>query len=237
MWPATGHRHRIATRWNTPSAICCWPWCGGGRRSGAADVSLTGRFRLADMKPLLLVLSFLPLIAFSVLARLLPHSDIGVAGLTAAVIAAIAMVAVRPAWPPKILNACSLVLFTVLAIVGLTGSAGTDCWLVTWAAAGVGVVIGLVILVLVPVIPFTEQFARQSTPQAYWSSPTFKQINRVLSLGWGAALIGIGVSRLAAVVVNGHTTPRPPAPRAGRRRGGPGPRGGGPPGGAGRGWR
>jgi hypothetical protein len=162
------------------------------------------------MKPLLLILSFLPLIAFSVLARLLPHGDIGVAGLVAAVIAAIAMVAVRPVWPPKVLNACSLVLFAVLAVAGFTGSAGTDRWLATWAAAGVGLVIGLVILALVPVIPFTEQFARQSTPQAYWSSPTFKQINRVLSLGWGAALIGIGLFRLAAVAVNGHTTRRLP---------------------------
>jgi hypothetical protein len=158
------------------------------------------------MKPLMLILSFLPLVAFSVLARLLPHGDVGVAALTAAVIAAIAMVAVRPVWPPKILNTCSFVLFTVLAIAGFTGGAGNDRWLATWAAAGVGLAMGLVILALIPVMPFTEQFARQSTPQAYWASPTFKQINRVLSLGWGAALAGVGVSRLAAVAVSGHTT-------------------------------
>jgi hypothetical protein len=158
------------------------------------------------MKPLMLILSFLPLVAFSVLARLLPHGDVGVAALTATVIAAIAMVAVRPVWPPKILNTCSFVLFTVLAIAGFTGSAGHDRWLATWAAAGVGLAMGLVILALIPVMPFTEQFARQSTPQAYWASPTFKQINRVLSLGWGAALAGVGVSRLAAVAVSGHTT-------------------------------
>jgi hypothetical protein len=162
------------------------------------------------MKSLMLILSFLPLIAFSVLARLLPHGDVGVAGLTAAVIAAIALLSIRPVWPPKTLNACSFVLFTVLAVAGFTGSAGSDRWLATWAAAGVGLVMGLVILALVPVMPFTEQFARQSTPRAYWASPTFKQINRVLSLAWGAALIGIGVSRLAAVAINGHTTRRLP---------------------------
>ena len=162
------------------------------------------------MKPLLLILSFLPLIAFSVLARLLPHGDIGAAALAAAVIAAIAAVAVRPVWPPKILNACSLVLFTVLAIAGFTGSASPDRWLATWAAAGIGLVIGLIILALIPVMPFTEQFARLSTPQAYWSSPTFKQINRVLSRGWGAALIGVGASRVVAVAINGHTTRRLP---------------------------
>jgi hypothetical protein len=162
------------------------------------------------MKPLPLILSFLPLIAFSLLARLLPHGDVGAAALTAAVIAVIAAVAVRPVWPPKVVNATSIVLFTVFAVVGFAGSAGTDRWLATWAAAGVALVMGLVILALIPVIPFTEQFARLSTPQAYWSSPTFKQINRVLSVAWGVALIAVGASRVVAVAVNGHTTRRLP---------------------------
>jgi hypothetical protein len=166
--------------------------------------------RLTGMKPLPLILSFLPLIAFSLLARLLPHGDVGVAALTAAVIGVIAAVAVRPVWPPKVVNATSIVLFAVFAVVGFAGSAGTDRWLATWAAAGVALVMGLVILALIPVIPFTEQFARLSTPQAYWSSPTFKQINRVLSRGWGVALIAVGGSRVVAVAVNGHTTRRLP---------------------------
>jgi hypothetical protein len=162
------------------------------------------------MKPLPLILSFLPLIVFSLLARLLPHGDVGAAALAAAVIAVIAAVAVRPVWPPKVLNATSIVLFAVFAVVGFAGSAGTDRWLATWAAAGVALVMGLVILALIPVMPFTEQFARLSTPQAYWSSPTFKQINRVLSRGWGVALLGVGASRVVAVAINGHTTRRLP---------------------------
>jgi hypothetical protein len=162
------------------------------------------------MKPLTLILSFLPLVVFSVLARLLPHGDVGVAGVAAAVLAVVAMLAVRPAWPPKILTACQFVLFGLAAVIGFAGSAGTDRWLATWGAAGVGLVMGVVILALIPLVPFTEQFARQSTPQAYWSSPTFKQINRVLSTGWGLALMGVGASRIAAVAINGHTTRRLP---------------------------
>jgi hypothetical protein len=160
------------------------------------------------MKPLPLILGFLPLILFSLLARLLPSGDIGIAALIAALAAAAAMVAIRPVWPPKILSACSLVLFTVLAVAGFTGSAGTDRWLATWAAAGVGIVMGLVILALIPVIPFTEQFARPVTPQAYWSSPTFKKINRVLSSAWGVAITGLGISRvIAAAIHRGGGTP------------------------------
>ena len=158
------------------------------------------------MKPLPLIMSFLPLIAFSLLTKWLPHHDIGYAALVAAIFAAIATFMHRPYWPPKILNAASLALFTVLAVVGFASHAGTDRWLAIWAGAGVGLILGGVILVLLPVMPFTEQFARESTPQAYWNSPTFKQINRVLSAGWGLAIVGLGVSRLIAAILDEHTS-------------------------------
>src|SRR5579862_763042 len=161
-------------------------------------------------KQISLIVGFLPLIAFSLLTRLLPSGDVGVAGLVAALCAAVATVAVRPVWPPKILNATSLVLFTVLAVAGFAGHAGTDRWLATWAGAGVGLVMGLVILALLPVMPFTEQFARQTTPKAYWGSPTFKKINRVLSAGWGGAIFAIGVSRTLAAIIERHASHRLP---------------------------
>src|SRR5580698_1847952 len=116
------------------------------------------------MKPLSLVLAFLPLIVFSLLSRVLPHGDIGVAGLVAAVIALAAIAASRPWWPPKILNSCSLVLFTLIAVLGFTLGKNDDRWLATWGGSGIGLVIGLIILALIPVMPFTEQFARESVP-------------------------------------------------------------------------
>jgi hypothetical protein len=162
------------------------------------------------MKPLTLILAFTPLIAFSLLSRFLPHGYIGVAGLAAAAIALIAILVSRPVWPPKILNTCSLVLFAVVAVLGFTLGSNDDRWLATWGGAGVGLVLGLTIVALLPLMPFTEQFARETTPQAYWSSPTFKKINLVLSAGWGAAIFLIGASRVAAAAVNGHTTRRLP---------------------------
>ena len=160
------------------------------------------------MKPLPLIMSFLPLIAFSLLSKLLPHGDIGWAALVAAIFALIAILMHKPYWPPKILNAASLILFAALAIIGFIVNAGSDRWLAIWAGAGVGLIIGGVILVLLPVMPFTEQFARETTPQAYWSSPTFKQINRVLSAGWGLAIVGVGVSRVIAAIIIEHSTGR-----------------------------
>jgi intracellular septation protein A len=162
------------------------------------------------MKPMKLILAFSPLIVFSLLSRFLPHSYIGVAGLAAAAIALIAIATSRPVWPPKILNTCSLALFTLIGVLGLALGTHDDRWLATWGGAGVGLVLGLIILILVPVMPFTEQFARESTPQAYWSSPTFKKINRTLSTAWGVAIFAIGISRVAAAAINGHTTRRLP---------------------------
>jgi len=162
------------------------------------------------MKPLGLILAFLPLIAFSFLSRFLPHGYIGVAGLVAAVCAVIAILASHPIWPPKVLNVIQLVIFGVIAVLGFTVGKGDDRWLATWGGAGIGLVLGTVILLLVPVAPFTEQFARESVPRAEWSSPTFIKINRVLSAAWGVAIFLIGVSRVLAAEINGHTTRRLP---------------------------
>jgi intracellular septation protein A len=162
------------------------------------------------MKPLALILAFLPLIAFSFLSRFLSHGDIGVAGLVAAVCAVIVILVNRPVWPPNVLNVIQVVLFGLVAVFGFALGAGDDRWLGTWGGAGIGLVLGLIILLLVPVVPFTEAFARKTTPQAYWSSPTFIKINRMLSAAWGVAIMLIGVSRVAGEAVSEHTTHRLP---------------------------
>jgi hypothetical protein len=157
------------------------------------------------MKPLTLIMSFLPIIVFSLLSKVLPHGDIGYAALISAIFAAINIVAHKPYWPPKTLNVTQVTLFAIVAIVSFAGR-GTDRPVAIWVPAGVALIIGVVILATLPVVPFTEQFARQSTPQAYWNSPTFKRINRVLSTGWGLALIGVGISRLIAVIIEQNST-------------------------------
>ena len=36
----------------------------------------------------------------------------------------------------------------------------------------------------------------------YWGTPTFKKVNRVLSLAWGFAIVGIGLSSIAVAVLD-----------------------------------
>jgi hypothetical protein len=112
----------------------------------------------------------------------------------------------RPAWSPKILNVGSAVLFGVIAIIGFAGGPAVDQWLYTWAAPGVGLALGLFVLATLPFLPFTEQYARESTPRAYWSSPTFRKINRVLSLAWGVAITALGVAGITVSGMNLRAT-------------------------------
>ncbi len=83
-----------------------------------------------------------------------------------AVAALTAMLISRTVWPPKIINSCSLVLFAIIAMLGFTLGRNDDRWLSTWGGAGAGLILGLVILILVPFIPFTEQFACESVPRS-----------------------------------------------------------------------
>jgi hypothetical protein len=162
------------------------------------------------MKSRSIIVAFLPLIAFSLMARFLPTAAIGVAGLTAAAVAVVVMLTSRPVWPPKVLLCCSFVVFGVFAALGFVTGRNDERWLGSWGGAGVGIALGLLILVLVPLVPFTEQFARASVPREQWSSPTFKAINKVLSVAWGLAICALGVSRVIAVAINGNTTKRLP---------------------------
>ncbi|HEY2278550.1 MAG TPA: hypothetical protein VGI00_09350 [Streptosporangiaceae bacterium] len=158
------------------------------------------------MRPLTLLLVFLPLIVFSALARLLPSGLIGGAALAAAAVVLVTAPAIRPSWPPKVLSVVWLALFTLLAVFGFALDRRADAWLATWTGAGISLAVGLVILALAPVRPFTERFARETTPPAYWSSPTFRKVNRVLSLGWGVAIFAVGLSRVAAAAISQHTS-------------------------------
>ena len=159
-------------------------------------------------KQIPLIIGFSPLIVFSVLTKALPSGDIGVCALVAAVLALVAMAISRPVWPPKVLNVCSFVLFTVLTVLGFTLGKHDDSWLATWGGAGVGLVLGAFILALVPVMPFTEQYAREEVPRQEWGSATFKRINHALSLAWGTAIMATGASRLLAEALHRHGSGR-----------------------------
>jgi hypothetical protein len=56
--------------------------------------------------------------------------------------------------------------------------------------------VALIPWVLFSFLPFTEQYARESVPEQFWSSPRFKAVNRQLTTMWAcvfAAMVPLHV--------------------------------------------
>lgn len=96
----------------------------------------------------------------------------------------------------------SLVTFGVIAVLGFVGGPPVDDWLYTWGRPLVAVVLGLYVLATAGMRPFTEQYARQSTPRQYWGSPAFHAINRVISAARGLGLVVIEGCTLLLTALN-----------------------------------
>jgi hypothetical protein len=158
----------------------------------------------------MLLLAVAPLIVFSVLAAFLPHDEIGVAALAGVVMIPVAGLASRPVWPPDLFSSCLLILFAVVAVLGFALGADGESSLAAWSGGGTGIVAGLVVLVLVPVRPLTEQFARDVIPRAFWSSPVFGKVNRLVSTAWGVALVAAGLCRVGAAALGQSASRRVP---------------------------
>ena len=160
------------------------------------------------MKPSALVLGFLPWIAFTFVANRLAADAVAWSAVLAVAMTVVALALAGRRHGPVTLDAVSLVLFAVIAVAGFAGGRGVDDWLYTWGRPLVGVVLGLFVLGSASVRPFTEEYARQSTPREYWGSPTFRAVNRVISAAWGAGLVVIGSAGVVVTALDAHATSR-----------------------------
>lgn len=54
-------------------------------------------------------------------------------------------------------------------------------------------------LCVLALVPFTEQYARESTPPEVWGTPAFKRTNRLLTAMWGSVFAITAILSLVAV--------------------------------------
>ena len=87
----------------------------------------------------------------------------------------------------KLLDIVSVVFFAGLTIAGLVLDRRRLTWLEDYSQAISSGILAVVVLGSLAFVPFTEQYAREQVPREFWSTPTFKQINRTLTLVWGLA--------------------------------------------------
>lgn len=139
-----------------------------------------------------MLLSFAPFIVFAVLNHFGdPTLALAIAALVSFGLTTREILSGRSA---KILEVGTFILFGGLAIYGLLS--GAD-----WPVVGVKLAVdaGLMAIILFSLVvgrPFTIQYARESVPEALWTSPEFVRRNRVITFVWLAAFAAIVLADL-----------------------------------------
>ena len=98
----------------------------------------------------------------------------------------------------KLLDVTTIAFFArVLAARRLPRPADLD-WLEDYSQAISSGVLAVIVLGSLAFVPFTEQYARESTPREVWDTPVFKQVNRTLTTVWGLVFAASAVCGVIA---------------------------------------
>jgi hypothetical protein len=152
------------------------------------------------MKPLSIIIGFIPQVVFLILANWLPLSGAAGAGLAVAVVI-IAVTAARGG--VKILPVAQAVILAAFTLAGFIVGSHSAAAFEPYARAAASLVLSAFILATSVAYPFTAQFARSSVPPQYWKTPRFLGVNRRISATWGLAVLAVGAAHLAAAFVGG----------------------------------
>ena len=85
---------------------------------------------------------------------------------------------------PKLLEVGAVVTFIGFVAVAFLADGATAHWVARYARGIAAAILSLISFASLLFTPFTEEYARDSIPEKYWSSPRFKQINRNLTTIW-----------------------------------------------------
>jgi hypothetical protein len=100
----------------------------------------------------------------------------------------------------KMLDVATIIFFVALAIIGAVVEPVDRDWMDQYSGVISSGVLGLLALGSLAFVPFTEQYARESTPPEVWKLPAFRRINRVLTLVWALAFLATAVLAYIAII-------------------------------------
>ena len=146
-------------------------------------------------------LAFIPWVVFSVVAE---HSTLKLAA--AGALLASAVIAARPARSggAKVLELGAVLAFVVFTVVAFTADPATAEFVDRYARAIAAGLLSLIAFGSLLVVPFTEQYARETVQRQLWSSPQFKQINRKLTAMWGLVFAAMVPAHVIAGALDTH---------------------------------
>jgi hypothetical protein len=145
-------------------------------------------------------LAFIPWIVFTLVAQ---HSTLKLA--SGALLASV-MIAARSARAggPKLLELGAVLAFVGFTAVAFIADPATAAFMDRYARAIAAGLLSLIAFGSLLVVPFTEQYARESVPRQLWSSPRFKQINRQLTTMWALVFAAMVPAHVIAGALDTH---------------------------------
>jgi hypothetical protein len=146
-------------------------------------------------------IAFVPWLLFSVITRRFEVEDAAVIALVASI--AISVPSLR-AGRPKVLETGAIIAFVGFTIVAFAGDDATRDWLARYARAVSAGLLALIAFGSLMRTPFTEQYARDSVPREFWSSPVFRRVNRQITAMWGAVFVLMVPSHILAGAIDTH---------------------------------
>jgi hypothetical protein len=150
-----------------------------------------------------LYIALVPWVAFTLLAQ---HSTLKLASVAALVLAIAIMIRSIVTTGLKVLEVGAVVAFTGFTVVALGADHAAGAWMARYSRAIAAGLLALIAFTSLLFTPFTEQYARESVPREHWGSPTFKQINRRITLLFGFVFTAMVPFHIAAGAIDKRPT-------------------------------
>jgi hypothetical protein len=146
-------------------------------------------------------LAFIPWVVFTLVAQ---HSTLKLAAAGALLVSVLIAARSARSGGAKVLELGAVLAFVAFTVVAFTADPGTAVFVDRYARAIAAGLLSLIALGSLLVVPFTEQYARETVPRQFWSSPQFTQINRRLTAMWGLVFAVMVPAHVIAGALDTH---------------------------------
>jgi hypothetical protein len=143
-------------------------------------------------------LSLIPWLVFSVVVNRHGVNAAGDAAVAATALAVVFLVRNAGTGSVKMIDLAGVVTFGLLTVTCFVAGSGMAKWVADYGRGASAAVLAVVMIGSAVTVPFTEQYARESVPREFWSSPRFRSVNRRISAVWGSAIAVMACGHLLA---------------------------------------
>jgi hypothetical protein len=147
--------------------------------------------------------ALVPWVAFTLLAQ---HSTLKLAAVASLVLAIGIMIRSIMTSGVKALEVGAVLAFTGFTIVAFGADHSAGVWMSRYSRAIAAGLLATIAFASLLFTPFTEQYARESVPREFWSSPSFKAINRRITTMWGFVFLAMVPFHIAAGAIDKRPT-------------------------------